>query len=245
MPYNLLLLPLIGGFLFVHLTHFFRFGAQRLDGYRLLFQSAIAGICLASIARIVDLMIGLTPVGAAAARLWFWFSPFNYSGVSALALLMGPAFALLVNLRIDKKRAKDIEIRRHGNSLIRLLHRAEKDKLLLSITLDSRKWYVGWVAESPNLDPQEFYFRLLPFISGYRDKDTLETFRLVFYQDVLRETDLEPEQFYITLPLKDVKMAGLFNDDVYNEYFAEPEDDADPLVPSIDAEPSAARQKQR
>jgi hypothetical protein len=44
MPYNLLLLlPLIGGFLFVHLTHYFRFAAQRMDGYRLLFQSAIAG----------------------------------------------------------------------------------------------------------------------------------------------------------------------------------------------------------
>jgi hypothetical protein len=57
MPYNLLLLPLIGGFLFVHLTHFFRFGAQRLDGYRLLFQSAIAGICLSAAARLIDLLI--------------------------------------------------------------------------------------------------------------------------------------------------------------------------------------------
>lgn len=232
MPYNLLLLPLIGGYLFVHLTHFFRFGAQRLDGYRLLFQSAIAGICLSSAAQFVDLLVGLTLAGKPLQQLWFWFSPFAYSGVSALALLLGPAFALLANLLIDKERAKDIEIRRHGNSLIQLLHRAEKDKLLLSITLDSRKWYVGWVAESPNLDPQEFYFRLLPFISGYRDKDTLETFRMVFYQDVLRETELEPEQFYVTLPLKDVKIAGLFNDQVYNEYFAEPETEDDPASPS-------------
>jgi hypothetical protein len=63
MPYNLLLLPLIGGFLFVHLTHFFRFGAQRLDGYRLLFQSAIAGIGLSAAARLIDLLIDLTPLG--------------------------------------------------------------------------------------------------------------------------------------------------------------------------------------
>jgi hypothetical protein len=231
MPYNLLLLPLIGGFLFVHLAHFFRFGAQRLDGYRLLFQSAIAGICLSAIARLVDLLLGLTPAGPSLERLWFWFSPFDYSGVSALSLLFGPALAVLVNAFINKERAKDLEIRRHGNSLIRLLHKAEKEKLLLSITLDSRKWYVGWVAESPNLDPQEFYFRLLPFISGYRDKDTLETFRSVFYQDVLKETDLEPDQFYVTLPLKDVKIAGLFNDEVYNEYFAEPDEESGAATP--------------
>ncbi|HEY1950973.1 MAG TPA: hypothetical protein VGG97_28430 [Bryobacteraceae bacterium] len=228
MPYNLLLLPLIGGFLFVHLAHFFRFGAQRLDGYRLLFQSAIAGICLSAAARLIDLLIDFTPLGPPAHRLWIWFSPFSYSAVSALALLLGVFFALLVNLFINKERAKDIEIRRQGNSFTQLLHRAQKEKLLLSITLDSRKWYVGWVVESPNLDPQEFYFRILPFISGYRDKDTLQTRRLVFYQDVLRETESEPEQFYITLPLKDVKIAGLFNDDVYNEYFAEPDKDGLP-----------------
>jgi hypothetical protein len=241
MPYNLLLLPLIGGFLFVHLTHFFRFGAQRLDGYRLLFQSAIAGICLSAIARLIDLLIDLTPFGALAHHLWIWFSPFSYSAVSALALLLGPAFALVVNLCIDKERAKDIEIRRHGNSLIQLLHRAQKERLLLSITLDSRKWYVGWVAESPNLDPQEFYFRILPFISGYRDKDTLETFRVVFYQDVLKDTDLDPEQFYVTLPLKDVKIAGLFNDEVYNEYFAEPDDEEETLP--IHTKPAASGEK--
>ncbi|HEY1948149.1 MAG TPA: hypothetical protein VGG97_14155 [Bryobacteraceae bacterium] len=130
MPYNLLLLPLIGGFLFVHLTHFFRFGAQRLDGYRLLFQSAIAGICLSAAARLIDLLIDLTPLGVPAHRLWIWFSPFSYSAVSALALLLGPVFALLVNLFINKERAKDIEIRRHGNSFTQLLHRAQKKSCL-------------------------------------------------------------------------------------------------------------------
>jgi hypothetical protein len=81
---------------------------------------------------------------------------------------------------------------------------------------------VGWVVEAPNLDPQELYFRLLPFISGYRDKDTLVTHRSVFYQDVLEDSGQSKEEFLIMLPLKDVKIAGLFNDEVYNEFFAEP-----------------------
>ena len=55
--------------------------------------------------------------------------------------------------------------------------------------MDNRKWYVGWLTQSPNLDPQELYFQLLPFISGYRDKDTLVTHRSIFDQDVLEDAE--------------------------------------------------------
>lgn len=224
MPYNLLLLPLMGGFLFFHLAHVFRFGAQRLDGYRLLFQSAIAGTCLATLARLLVLAFAAIGPAERARILWYAFSPFKYSATSALALVLGPILAVILNFFIGKQEAKDMEIRRHGNPLMQLLHRAEREKLLISITLDSRKWYVGWVAELPSLDPQELHFRLLPFMSGYRDSQTLETFRTVFYQEVLQNREFDADEFVITLPLKDVKIAGFFNEDVYNEYFAEPEE---------------------
>lgn len=229
MPYNLLLLPLIGGFLFVHLTHYFRFGAQRLDGYRLLFQAAIAGIALATAGRLLDLVADWLPVEPALQKMWDLFSPFPYSATSAISLLLGPACALLVNLFVGPEKAKDLEIRAHGNSLVKLLHRAAKEKRLISVTLDSRKWYVGWVAESPNLDPLEQYFRMLPFISGYRDKDALETRRTVYYDAVLKDPTIDPTEFVITLPLKDVKIAGFFNDQIYDEYFSESPDDQSKL----------------
>ena len=97
MPYNLLLLPLIGGFLFVHLAHYFRFAAQRADGYRLLFQAAIAGVGLSIAGRITELFIAFTPLGMWAEQYWNLFSPFPYSATSAISLLLGPAFALLLN----------------------------------------------------------------------------------------------------------------------------------------------------
>lgn len=224
MPYNLLLLPLVGGFLFIHLTYYFRFGAQRLDGYRLLFQSAVAGIILATLARTIVVLCTISPAGPTLQSAWWVFSPFPYSGTSAVALLLGPVAAICVNLFLNREKAKDLEIRRHGNALMQLLHRAEQQRHLISITLDSRKWYVGWVTESPKLNPQEMYFRILPFTSGYRDKDTLETFRTVFYTNVLNDESLDPEQFHITIPLKDVKIANLFNDNVYNQHFADLDD---------------------
>lgn len=223
MPYNLLLLPLMGGFLFFYLTYLLRFYAQRLEGYQLLFAAAIAGTCLATVARLIVVVFAQTPIAGTLQHLWSIFSPFRYSGTSALAFLLGPVFGGLVNLFVDREKAKDLEIRRHGNSLIQLLRRAQKEKLLISLTLESRKWYVGWVAESPSLRPDERYFSLLPFTSGYRDKDTLETYRTVFYEDALKDAG-SAKEFVMILPLEGVQVANLFDPDVYNEYFAEPED---------------------
>jgi hypothetical protein len=231
MPYNLLLLPLLGGFLFIHLAHYFRFAAQRADGYRLLFQAAIAGVGLSIAGRLAELLINLTLIGAPLQHYWNMFSPFPYSETSAISLLLGPFLALVVNLFIDKEKAKNVEIGTRGNFFLRLLDQAANEMRLISLTLDSRKWYVGWVAETPNLDPREQYFKLLPLISGYRDKDTLETRRTVYYEAVLKDTALDPNEFVLTLPLNDVKIAGFFNDEVYDEYFAGPPDD--PMGPVL------------
>jgi hypothetical protein len=49
---------------------------------------------------------------------------------------------------------------------------------------------------------------------------------------VLRDTTLDRAEFVITLPLKDVKIAGFFNDEIYDEFFAEPNPD-EPLPPML------------
>lgn len=223
MPYNLLLLPLLGGFLFCSTAHLFRFGAQRLEGYKLLFQSAVAGVMLSFFARLIVLALAATQTGMWLEKRWFVFSPFDFSATSALSMILGPVAALVLNFFIPTDKAKNIELRRNGNPLIRLFYRAAKENFLVSVTMDSRKWYVGWILESPSLLPQEKYFRLLPYMSGYRDSNTLETFRTVFYQDVLETPGIDADELVLTLPLDGVKIAGRFNENVYNEYFAEEE----------------------
>ena len=225
MPYNLLLLPLLGGFLFFFRAHLFRFGAQRLEGYKLLFQSAVAGVVLSFFARLIVLALTMTAPGAWLEARWAVFSPFPFSATSVVAMVLGPIAALILNLFIDQDVAKEIEVRRNGNPLLRLFYRAAKERFLVSVTMDTRKWYVGWILESPSLLPQERYFRLLPYMSGYRDSSTLETFRTVFYEDVLNTPGLDPDELVLVLPLEAIKTAGRFNEEVYNEYFAEPEPD--------------------
>jgi hypothetical protein len=222
MPQGLLLLPLLGGFAFLHLSHLYRFKAQRYDGYRLLLASASVGAALLLLGRALVLLFGqIAFLGEWAGRVWFTLSPFPHSDSCAWSLVLGPVLAAVVNrmYSLEEAKNKQLDDTKQADAFTRLLHDAARHTRLISVTLDSRKWYVGYVAESPNLHPEEKYFRLLPIISGYRDKDTLGTVRTVFYEDVLRAAD--PAGFVITLPISDVKGANYFDPDVYDAYFAE------------------------
>lgn len=44
MPFNVLLLPLLGGYIFITYWHRTRFSARRYTGERLLFHAALAGV---------------------------------------------------------------------------------------------------------------------------------------------------------------------------------------------------------
>lgn len=225
MPYNLLLFPLLSGYLFLHAAHYFRFRAQRLDGYRLLIESAIAGTVVGAIARALIVLFSGSEWIRGASSYWAKLAPWPDSEVAGLSLVVGLGLALAVNLVIDKDRAKSLEVERQGSSIIRLLFEAEKSDELISITLDNLKWYVGYVTEIPNLDPSETHFRLLPIFSGYREKESLETFRTVFYEDALIDPARDPEDFVVTLPLADVKMACLFDSEIYEKYFCEEDEE--------------------
>jgi hypothetical protein len=223
MPQGLLILPLLGGFLLLHLAHVFRFSAQRYDGYRLLLRSAVAGVFLLVFGRVLVLLFGLVPwLGPWAGEVWYHISPFPHSDSCGWSLALGPILAKLVINRmygIEAAKNKQLEQDNDADSLTRLLHVAATNKKLISVTLDSRKWYVGYVAEAPNLSQSERYFRVLPVLSGFRDKDTLKTIRTVFYEEILDAENAD--DFVITLPIADVKSANFFDPDIYEAYFAE------------------------
>jgi hypothetical protein len=55
MPANVaLFLSILAGYTFIHVCYFTRFRAQRLDGYRLVIESALAGLILYFAARIIE-----------------------------------------------------------------------------------------------------------------------------------------------------------------------------------------------
>jgi hypothetical protein len=217
MPANLLLLPLLGGYWFVHFCHFFRFRAQRQDGYRLLLESAFAGVLLTAAARLIVVLLSSLNELIPVREFWNEYIPLPFAGTATGAFLLGIVSPFVVNLILPEGKAKDLLLRRHGNALFRLLHESVKSKRAISISLDTRKWYAGYVTESPNLDPQEQYFSLIPILSGYRDINTLTVTDTVLYSEAYEHTD--KNLFSITIPLAAVKSANFFDQNVYETFF--------------------------
>ena len=251
MPTNVLILPLLAGYWFVHISYWFRFRAQRQDGYRLLLESGSAGIVFVAISRGGISLAKLSGVGMHAKAMWEGIAPIPYLGTAVGSICVAVFLAWASNYRVTNgfvdfvkrlrrrrrralfglralrrvkshnlEKARNSQITAHGSSLTQLLHHADLQTELVSVTLANGKWYVGFVAEAINLDPQEAYFRILPIISGYRKRDTLEPTRTVYYPAIYDRPGVDSRDFVLTLPVKDVLIASLFDANANEDHFS-------------------------
>lgn len=225
MPTNLLLLPLLAGFWFVNRCWYFKFRVQRLDGYWLLLESSIAGVVFLTIGRACVLSIEKLPGGFWLRDWWGLFSPFPFSGTAAASLCVGLVTPSLVNGISGWfggiERVRSLAIQRHGTDLDKLLNTAIQSQRKVSLTLSSRKWYVGYVSRAPNLSPREAWVSILPIMSGYRDPETLETEVTTDYIPIY-EGGVDRTTFTIIVPIAAITSAGFFDDAVYVK-FREPD----------------------
>jgi hypothetical protein len=180
----LFLLALSGGFLFMHWCHRFRFAASRQEGQRLLFLSVCWAVPLLAWSCLFLWAANGVLSGPRREQIGAWWSdvlgPLATSGtvIFVVAFVSGPAFALLVNLFYRKGRASRYALSRFGSELEQFLYESMNEALLVSVTLENRKVYVGWPTSTgvPLLrerKPEEKdQLSLLPALSGYRDEIT-------------------------------------------------------------------------
>jgi hypothetical protein len=265
MPTNLLLFPLLGGFLFVHSCYFFRFRAQRLDGYRLLLESAFFGLLLSVPARLITYYWPrYFEAGRSVRTEWgYLWRDAPLSGTATLSLLLGLVAPVLINwlhafylrvgqepwrfysaigdpgkavnelLKPARERALDLAIESSGNYLHQLLHSAVLKNIPILITLASRKVYVGYLTESPNLKPENQHLALLPVLSGYRDKDTLRIKLDLIYPNPKSFTgeDIDPEDLLLmTVPFSEIKSASFYHQDQQHLFQSYPSPDPNPAA---------------
>lgn len=103
--------------------------------------------------------------------------------------------------------------------MLRLINGAFASDQLLSVTLTNRKFYVGYAKRRPSLSPEDQFVELLPILSGYRDKDSLE---FQFTTDY-RVGDEGEETLTVMFPLKDIQVANRFDLARFAQNFAEDE----------------------
>ena len=113
MGFGLLFVPLVGGYLFLTWCNLTRFAFRRESGYRLVFGSAATGMLLLAISHVLidvaNRLLGNTWSGSEYVQT---LAPFPYISTIALAFVLGPVTALLVNCVYSESRGAMREV--HG-----------------------------------------------------------------------------------------------------------------------------------
>ncbi len=228
MPTNLLLLPLLAGYFLLHQFNYTRFRAQRLDGYRLLLESAFVGLVLAGAVRIlVSLAVRWSPPNG----YLFWvagvvgsaFPGEHFVTTAVVSLFLGLTLPLLANLKCDVEKAQRWAINRYGNQILRLVHQAAQEERLVSVTLDNRKVYIGVVKDAPNLESHDSFLSVVPFFSGSRETGDLHLNLTVDYLKFYEANpDLDKNTFRVVVPIANVRMISFFDQAVYPKIVMSP-----------------------
>ncbi len=232
---GLLLIPLIGGFLFLELCNWTRFLFRRQQGYRVFLWAAATGLGLLGLSRLVVVASALLdgtalgPFRDPFRNAMAAYADFRLSGTAIGALLLGVFLAVGCNLLISKREAF-LRAAARKDSFLQLLLSANEDKRPILVTLKTRKAYVGFVISFSQLDPEMPYCRLLPTLSGYRTEDELFLELPIFYEEseelvvsfVHGNTDKRQEQrreqLQIVIKRDEIVSASFFDEELYEQH---------------------------
>jgi hypothetical protein len=226
MPFNLLLLPLLGGFVFISLCDRWKYGSLRLDGYRLLLHASIAGVFLLGVAELLVFLLGhfLHFIDYA----WHDIVPIKTSGTASLAFALGLTSWWLVNRLFDPKAENERAAIDKADPLELLLREALRETKPILLTVRNGKIYVGFVTSNSSPAVQVESVKILPLASGHRRNDdkrlSFTTDYSPVYQKILDKDSsvahVTSEDFEIVIPYREIESANLFDAKVYQMFFA-------------------------
>jgi hypothetical protein len=96
MPFNLLLMPLIAGYLFLSGSHLFAYATSLLEKEQLLLRASLAGLVLGIVSRVMCWLVANTEQGRLAVLFLYHLAPFPFIGTAlgTLGLAYGARTAL-------------------------------------------------------------------------------------------------------------------------------------------------------
>ncbi|RWR03623.1 hypothetical protein ED28_01150 [[Pantoea] beijingensis] len=105
-----------------------------------------------------------------------------------------------------------------------LVQAIDEDKLIF-VTLKSRKVYIGYVAAPRIEHTHTQHLAIIPYISGYRDKDTLcyheqhRYYELYLSEDISADSEpLNLQHFRHVIPMDQVEIVSLFDTKTYQSF---------------------------
>ena len=229
MPWNALLLPLLGGFIFISHWWRTRYFVLRFDGHRLIFYSAAAGAFFLTISTLVT--ISFASQFPELIEWWQSFRPFPHLAKTFLSFLLGASIWWPLNRFFhEKQREIDRVIEEKDDPLEIMLRKALGQGRLIMFSVKNGKVYVGFVASLQDPSRTMQFIKIVPLMSGYRDKDTKVVQFTTFYPQV-DEAGQPVKAFEVVLPAGELQSVNLFDETVHAKYFALPKTVIEPIKP--------------
>ena len=223
MEINIFLLPLLGGYLFVKKSIWFRYRTIRYNAQELLLSSAVAGLIGVTVAFFIT-----TIISALFPEIHEWWKGliyFEYSGTAILAFLLLLSIAHLPNKVINEEQQIKNIIKEDNDGIELILLKALEEAKLVSITLQTRKVYIGFVSHH-FFNPWKGVksIRIIPVYSGYRDEQDFHIEFTTSYEHVIRYTDesdeieFKAEDFQMGISLNEIVTVNFFDSRVYEQF---------------------------
>jgi hypothetical protein len=233
MDVNIFLLPLLGGYIFIKKSTWYRFYSIRYNAQEILLSSAVAGLIGVTVAFII------TTTGVAVFpdiyEWWKRYIYFDFLGTAILAFTTLVGAGTIPNRWINEEgKIKEI-IREDNDGIEQILLKALEEAKLVSITLKSGKVYVGFISHNFFNPWSELRsVKIIPVQSGFRDKDDHHIEFTTYYEEVIKYTeksqdiDMDIEDFQMGIPMQEIVTINIFDPRVYEKFT--------PITATIDLE---------
>lgn len=172
--FDLLLLPLLGGYVFLITFNLTKFYHQRIERQRLIFNSSILAFFISIIGLSIDALILQSAYLINFREYLGNLILIEYEGLNQSILIFCVSYPLakLLNLIISDRWMLNFVVYKWGDDYEKLFwssiqNKKDEDKLIM-ISTRTNKVYVGivnWISEPIG----NSYISIIPHISGYRD----------------------------------------------------------------------------
>ncbi len=236
MNIGLILVPIIAGYWYFIRSNRTKYTAKRLSGYDLFFHSAVYGfvfflagsllflLCSSLSSSLIPSILHILQQSTKDFEIEITASSLTISGVFLVTLALAHVLPILGNLVFDEILYAKKAAYQNNDYVEWLLQDCMENDVFSEISTRSSKFYIGLALRSGITSTEDSDIMLIPFWSGYRDKDTRELVITTSYSSVLRKAfqnefkNVNYGDFRICLPMSEIVSVRKFDFDVF-DYF--------------------------
>ncbi len=237
----LILLPvLLSGYVFSLAWVGSKYAISREQGYSLYFRSAYYGSAIVVASYYIVLLIianfheELLPFDEAFNKIFHEpdsLALYPLMQVAFVSLLIPHPMALILNLCTWRRlRHYFIKVATNGDDMEEFLWAATQETTPIAVSMENRKVYYGFLVSGYDPSQECDYIKMLPLVSGYREREDLNLVFTTFYDDVYEQVenstvgednpDVAPavNKSTLLLPKSQIQSIGPFDIQLYDQF---------------------------